>query len=66
MPFRGAVSSALERRHAEIGKLWAEALEGVGIIIARTDWPKALMQIKAALMALVNITVTSALSTIAC
>lgn len=37
VPFRNAVSSALERRHAEIGKLWAEALEGVGIIIARTD-----------------------------
>jgi hypothetical protein len=36
-PFRGAVSSALERRHAEIGKLWTAALEGVGIIIARTD-----------------------------
>lgn len=30
-PFRGAVSAALERRHAEIHKLWTEALEGVGI-----------------------------------
>jgi hypothetical protein len=30
-PFRNAVSAALERRHAEIGKVWAEALEGVGI-----------------------------------
>ena len=37
VPFRDAVSSAVERRHAEIRKLWAEALEGVGIIIARTD-----------------------------
>jgi hypothetical protein len=31
VPFRNAVSSALERRHAEIARLWAEALEGVGI-----------------------------------
>lgn len=31
VPFRDAVSSALERRHAEIRKLWTEALEGVGI-----------------------------------
>lgn len=29
--FRSAVNSALERRHTEIGKLWAQALEGVGI-----------------------------------
>ena len=36
-PFRDAVSTALERRHAEIGKLWAEALEGVGIIMPRTE-----------------------------
>jgi hypothetical protein len=34
-PFRGAVSSALEGRHTEIGKLWAEAPEGVGITIPR-------------------------------
>ena len=37
VPFRDAVSAALERRHAEIGKLWAEALEGVGIIIRRAE-----------------------------
>ena len=36
-PFRNAVSSALERRHTEIGKLWAEALEGVGITIPRAE-----------------------------
>lgn len=35
VPFRDAVSSALERRHAEIGKLWADALEGVGITTSR-------------------------------
>ena len=37
VPFRDAVSAALERRHAEIGKLWAEALEGVGITIPRAE-----------------------------
>lgn len=37
VPFRNAVSSALERRHAEIGKLWAEALEGVGITTSRAE-----------------------------
>jgi hypothetical protein len=37
MPFRGAVSVALERRHAEIGRLWAEALEGIGISIPRAE-----------------------------
>jgi hypothetical protein len=31
VPFRDAVSSALERRHAEVRKLWTETLEGVGI-----------------------------------
>jgi hypothetical protein len=31
VPFRDAVSSALERRHTEIRKLWTEALESVGI-----------------------------------
>lgn len=36
-PLRNAVSAALERRHAEIGKLWAEALEGVGITIPRAE-----------------------------
>ena len=35
--FRDAVSAALERRHNEIGKLWAQALEGVGIIIRRAE-----------------------------
>lgn len=35
VPFRNAVSAALERRHAEIGKLWADALEGVGITTSR-------------------------------
>jgi hypothetical protein len=30
-PFRDAVSSTLERRHAEIGKLWSDALADVGI-----------------------------------
>ncbi|MCK1716750.1 hypothetical protein [Bradyrhizobium sp. 141] len=33
VPFRDAVSTALERRHAEVRKLWADALEGVGIIV---------------------------------
>ena len=37
VPFRDAVSSALERRHTEIGRLWAQALEGVGIIIPHTE-----------------------------
>ena len=36
-PFRDTVSAALERRHAEIGKLWAEALESVGITIYRAE-----------------------------
>ncbi|MGJ5047249.1 hypothetical protein ACQR09_09280 [Bradyrhizobium oligotrophicum] len=31
LPFREAVSAALERRHVEVRKLWVEALEGVGI-----------------------------------
>ena len=37
VPFRDAVSAALERRHTEIGKLWAQALEGVGITIPRAE-----------------------------
>jgi hypothetical protein len=37
VPFRNAVSSALERRHAEIARLWAEALEGVGISTPRAQ-----------------------------
>jgi hypothetical protein len=32
-PFREAVSATLEERHAEIRKLWAEALEGVGVSV---------------------------------
>jgi hypothetical protein len=36
-PYRNAVSAALERRHAEIGKLWAEALEGVDIAMPRVQ-----------------------------
>ena len=36
-PFRSAVSSALERRHAEIRKLWTEALEGVGLTNLRAE-----------------------------
>jgi hypothetical protein len=30
-PFRDAVSAILERRHTEIGRLWGDALTGVGI-----------------------------------
>jgi hypothetical protein len=37
VPFRDAVSSALERRHAEIGKRWAEALDGAGITTSRAE-----------------------------
>lgn len=37
VPFRNAVSSALERRHAEIGALWTAALEGVGITASRAE-----------------------------
>jgi hypothetical protein len=33
VPFRDAVNAALERRHAEVRKLWAGALESVGITI---------------------------------
>lgn len=32
VPFRDAVSTALERRHAEIRKLWRDMLESIGII----------------------------------
>jgi hypothetical protein len=32
-PFREAVSAALEKRHAEVRRLWREALDGVGIVI---------------------------------
>jgi len=33
VPFRDAVSTALERRHAEVRKLWADALESIGITV---------------------------------
>lgn len=32
VPFRDAVSSALERRHTEVRKLWRDMLQSVGII----------------------------------
>ena len=35
--FRNALSSALEIRHAEVRKLWTEALEGVGIATPRRE-----------------------------
>ncbi|MDA9393938.1 hypothetical protein WN73_25895 [Bradyrhizobium sp. CCBAU 45394] len=31
VPFRDAVNTALERRHAEVRRLWAEVLESIGI-----------------------------------
>jgi hypothetical protein len=31
LPFRDAVSAALERRHAEVRKLWREMLAGIGV-----------------------------------
>jgi hypothetical protein len=34
-PFRDAVGPALEQRHADVRKLWTEALEGVGISLPR-------------------------------
>jgi hypothetical protein len=34
-PFRDAVSAALERRHADVRKLWTDALEGVGVSLSR-------------------------------
>ena len=37
VPFRDAVSSALERRHTEIRKLWTEALESVAITNSRAE-----------------------------
>jgi hypothetical protein len=37
VPYRDAVSSALERRHVEIRKLWTDALEGVGITSYRAQ-----------------------------
>jgi hypothetical protein len=37
VPFRDAVSSALESRHTEIRKLWTETLESVGITNSRAE-----------------------------
>ena len=34
-PFRDAVGAALEQRHADVRRLWTEALEGVGISLPR-------------------------------
>jgi hypothetical protein len=34
VPFRDAVSTALEKRHAQIGRLWGDALAGIGITVA--------------------------------
>jgi hypothetical protein len=34
-PFRDAVSAALELRHADVRKLWTEALEGVAISLSQ-------------------------------
>lgn len=31
LPFRDAVSAALERRHAEVRRLWYETLDGIGV-----------------------------------
>lgn len=36
-PFRDAVSTALEKRHAQIGKLWGDALAGIGIAPLSAD-----------------------------
>jgi hypothetical protein len=33
IPFRDAVSIALERRHAEVRRLWRETLESLGIVV---------------------------------
>ena len=37
VPFRDAVSAAVGKRHADIRKLWTEALEGVGINAVRAE-----------------------------
>lgn len=37
VPFRDAVSTALETRHTEVRKLWQEALAGVGVAIRGTN-----------------------------
>jgi hypothetical protein len=33
IPFRDAVSIALERRHAEVRRLWRETLESLGVVV---------------------------------
>jgi hypothetical protein len=38
VPFRGAVSSALERRHTEVRKLWHDMLQSVGIAAANSNF----------------------------
>jgi hypothetical protein len=35
LPFRDAVSAALEKRHADVRKLWSETLESVGIAVCK-------------------------------
>jgi len=37
VPFRDAVSTALETRHTEVRKLWQEALAGVGVAIGEAN-----------------------------
>ncbi len=39
IPFRDAVSTVLERRHAEVRRLWTETLESIGISIANDTKP---------------------------
>jgi len=33
LPFRDSVSTALERRHAEVRRLWNETLESIGVVL---------------------------------
>jgi len=33
IPFRDAVSAALERRHADVRRLWNETLESIGVVL---------------------------------
>jgi hypothetical protein len=39
VPFRDAVSAALERRHGEVRRLWREVLESIGIPVANDAKP---------------------------
>jgi hypothetical protein len=41
VPFREAVSAALERRHTDVRRLWRETLAGVGIAIGDANDAKA-------------------------